>query len=152
MRLPALWIAVEGSFGVSDEPLTQCSCVAYRNGFFQGLRFLDAGGDSWVVSEAIFERQPGILDRLLNRKLKVELRLSGPEHRPLSDIAEMLCTCVDRDPGDVYTQFVNQEELKGLFRSAKSVQELLHLTRTLGADLDEESTSIGREEDRGKRR
>jgi hypothetical protein len=131
-----LWISVEGSFAVTDEPLTSCPYVAYRNGFFRGLRFLDAAGDSWVVSEVIFERPPNIFDRLPNRKLRVELRLPGPEKRPLSEIAELLCACVDWDPGDIYTQFVDPEELKSLFRSARSVHELLHHARTLGADIE----------------
>ncbi len=139
MKLPALWIAAEGSFAVTDEPLTSCSWAAYRHGFFAGLRFLDAAGDFWVVSEAVPDRPPSHLDRLLNRKLKVQLRLSGPEQRPLGEVAELLCACVDRDPGDLYSQFVEPDELKALFRSARSVAELLHHARTLGAAPERET-------------
>ena len=137
MRVPALWIATEGSFEVMDEPLTWCSYAAYRNGYFQGLQVLDAAGDLWRVKDAILERQPTVLDRLLNRRLKVEVRLAGPERHPPSKLAELLCACVDRDPGDVYNQVVEHEELKRLFRSATSVAELLHHARNLGGPLEE---------------
>ena len=134
MKLPALWIAAEGTFQVTDEPLTSCSYVAYRNGFFRNLCLVDAAGDCWVVTDAALERTPNLLDRLLNRGLKVELRLSGPERRPLSEIAEKLCACVDRHPGDVCSQFVEPDQLKRLFRSAQSSEELLHHARMLGSD------------------
>ena len=132
MRLPALWVAREGSFEVAEEPVTACSWVAYRNGFFRGLRFLDSAGDSWQVKEAVPKRAPRLLDKLLNRQIEMDVQLSGPERRPISDVAEELCACVDRDPGDVYCQFVGHDELKRLFRSASSVDELLEHARRLG--------------------
>jgi len=130
--MPALWIAREGSFDVRDEPATTCSWVAYRNGYFNGLQILDSAGDSWLVTRALPKRPPTLLDKLLNRQIDVELDLSGPELRPLSVVAEQLCACVDRDPGDVYCQFVEHDELKRLFRSARSVEELLLHARSLG--------------------
>jgi hypothetical protein len=131
VRLPALWIAEEGSFGVTDEPLTRCSYFAYRRGFWQGLRFLDADGRSWIVQEAVVTRRPRLLDRLLNRSIGVSLRLSGPLQLPLPDVIELLCSCLERDPDEVYDQFSSRDELKALFRSARTVPELLHHARTL---------------------
>ena len=43
----------------------------------------------------------------------------------LAEIAEVLCSCVDRDPDDLYDQFVTHDELKALFRGATSPPELM---------------------------
>jgi hypothetical protein len=132
MKFPALWIANEGSFGVIDEPIKSRTYVAYRNRFFDGLRFFDISGDEWIVARVIPGREPGLLDRWTNRQVEVDLQF-GPPHRPaLSEIIERLCSCVDRDPDDIYDQFVTHDELKALFRAARSPQELIHSARTLG--------------------
>lgn len=132
MKFPAVWVAREGSFGVVDAPLTTGSFVAYRNGFFTGLRFFDSSGTEWQVEAAQPKHKPGALDRLLNRTVEMDLRMSPPRQPALAEIAEVLCSCVDRDPDDLYDQFVTHDELKALFRGATSPPELIEKARSLG--------------------
>jgi hypothetical protein len=62
----------------------------------------------------------------------MELRMSPPHQPALAEIAEVLCSCIDRDPDDLYDQFVTHDELKALFRAATSAPELIEKARTLG--------------------
>jgi hypothetical protein len=133
MEFPAVWIAEEGSFGVIDAPMESASFVAYRNGFFDGLRFFDSSGTEWVVVGAAPGRKPTWLVRLLNRRIPVTLEMAAPRRPDLADVAERLCACVDRDPDDLYGQFMGQDELKAYFRGATSPAELIHRARTLGS-------------------
>lgn len=134
MNFPALWIAREGSFGVIDEPLDRASYVAYRNGFFTGLRFLDVSGAVWEVLDAVPERPFGLIDRIFNRRVAMNVRVGDPTRPPLAEVIDQLCACVDADSGDLYDQFVSQEELKARFRTSASPAELIRHARNLGAD------------------
>jgi len=140
MKHPVLWIAREGSFGVIDTLMKDGSIAAYRNGFFEGLRFFDSSGSVWEVGAAVPKRKPGALDRLLNRRVEMDLRIEPSRQPALAEVAELLCSCVDRDPGDLYDQFVTRDELKILFRSAASAPELIKRARTLGEEDDRETT------------
>jgi hypothetical protein len=135
MEFPAVWIANEGSFGVTDKPLAQGSFVAFQNGFFDGLCFFDSSGTEWVVERAVPRSTPGIFDRVLNRRLQVELHFAPPRQTSVSEFAERLCSCIDRDPDDLYDQFVPHQQLKTMFRAATTPAELIELARTLGEDV-----------------
>lgn len=132
MKYPALWIANEGSFGVADTPLRDTNWRGFHSGFFDGLRFFDSAGTEWVVERAVRTSAPGIFDRILNRRMQVELQFAPPRQASLAEVAEHLCSCVDRDPADLFDQFVTHAELKGMFRSAISADQLIQLARTLG--------------------
>ena len=132
MKFPAVWIANEGSFGVTDKPLVEGSLVAFRNGFFDRLCFFDSSGTEWVVERAVPKSAPGILDRILNRRLRVELRFALSREASVAEIAERLCSCIDRDPDDLYDQFVTHQELKAVFRASTTPAELIERARTLG--------------------
>lgn len=141
MEFPALWIAREGSFGVIDAPMNGGSFSAYRKGFFDGLKFFDSSGKTWEVETAVLKRKPSVVDRLLNRRVALDLQMRPPCQPALVSIAELLCSCVDRDPDDLYDQFVSHEKLKALFRTAVSAPGLIQLARTLGERDDAESTT-----------
>jgi hypothetical protein len=132
LKFPALWIANEGSFGVTDKPLVEGSFLAFRNGFFHGLCFFDSSGTEWIVERAVPASAPAILDRILNRRLRLELRFVLSRRASVAEIAERLCSCVDRDPDDLYDQFVTHRELKASFRAATAPAELIERARTLG--------------------
>lgn len=134
MKFPALWIAREGSFGVIDEPLDNASYVGYRNGFFTGLRFFDVSGALWEVLDAVPERPFGLLDRMLNRRVGMHVRVGDPTRPPVAEIVDQLCACIDGDPGDLYDQFVSREELKARFRTSASPAEVIRHARDLGAE------------------
>jgi hypothetical protein len=136
MKFPVLWIAKEGSFGVIHAPMKDGSFVAYRNGFFDGLRFFDSSGTEWEVRAAVPKRKPGALDRLLNRRIGMELQIGPPRQPALAEVAELLCSCVDRDPDDIYDQFVTHDELKAHFRAAASAPELIERAGNLGEEAE----------------
>jgi hypothetical protein len=140
MKYPAIWIAKEGSMGVTDEPMTSCSWIGYKNGFFRDLLFYDSGGEVWRAEEVILKRTPSFLDRILNRKLHFELRISGPEKPRINDIADQLCNNVDNNSDDIYNQFVEHDKLKYLFRSAETPEKLIHFVKTLGSEMEEDES------------
>lgn len=108
------------------------SVAAIRNGFFEGIRFFDTSGTEWRVESAVPQHRPGILDRVFNRTLTVDLQIGVQGSPAVADVAQDLCNCVDRDPDDLYDQFVSHIELKEMFRAAASAPELIELARTLG--------------------
>lgn len=134
MKFPALWIAREGSFGVIDEPLDGATYVGFRNGFFTGLRFFDVSGTVWEVLDAVPERPFGLLDRILSRRVAMNVKVGDPTRLPLSEIVDQLCACIDGDPDDLYDQSVSREELKARFRTSTSPAELIRHARNLGAE------------------
>jgi hypothetical protein len=119
--------------------MTGGSFVALRNGFFEGLRFFDSAGVEWKVAAAVPRRKPGIVDKLLNRRVEMDLRMEPPREPALGEVAELLCSCVDRDPDDLYDQFVTHDELKSLFRAASSAPQLIEHARNLGEQDDGEA-------------
>jgi hypothetical protein len=137
MKYPAIWIAKEGSMGVIDEPMTSCSWVGYKNGFFRDLLFYDSVGEAWRVEEVILKRSPRFLDRIFNRKLHFEMRISGLGKPRINDIADQLCNIVDKATDDIYNQFVEHDKLKYLFCSAETPEVLIHYVHTLGSDIEE---------------
>ena len=138
MRFPAVWVANEATFGVTDTPMVSGTTVAYRNGFWNGLRFFDTDGQEWRVVEATPDRAPSVIDRLLNRAIRMSLRFAGPRACPVQEVAEILCGCLDQAVGDLYTQALTRDELKAYFRTAPSLSELMQRVRTLGEDIVEE--------------
>jgi len=58
--------------------------------------------------------------------------MQPPRQPTLAEVAERLCSCVDRDPSDLYDQFVSRDELEALFRKAASTPELIAVARNLG--------------------
>jgi hypothetical protein len=132
LKFPAVWIANEGSFGVIDKPIVDGSFLAFRNGFFDGLCLFDSSGTEWVAERAVPRSAPGILDRILNRRLQVDLRFGLSRQASVAETAERLCSCVDRDADDLYDQFITHQELKAMFRAATTPAELIEWARTLG--------------------
>jgi hypothetical protein len=131
---PAVWIAREGSFDVVDEPLTVCNYRALTTAFFSNLVYFDSAGLLWEVDRAEPEQPLSWRAKLFNLQFRVRLAFARPIRREPSDVAEVLCTCVDADPDDLYSQFVSHEELKSRFRGARSARELIEVARTLGRE------------------
>ncbi len=69
---------------------------------------------------------------MFNRTLTVDLQIGVQGSPAVADVAQDLCNCIDRDPDDLYDQFVSHIELKEMFRAAASAPELIELARTLG--------------------
>lgn len=129
MTYPALWVARDGSFGVADAPLVEAAYVVFRRGFFDGLRFFDAAGSEWVVETAALEAPARLLDKALDRRVQVNVQLSSPRQASVSDIARLLCTCVDRVDDDLRDRVDNFETLKMSFRATPG--ELIERVRRL---------------------
>jgi hypothetical protein len=64
--------------------------------------------------------------------LELDIQLSQPAKVPISQVAELLCSCVNGDPDDLFDQFVTREELKSLFRNAESPLALITLAQSHG--------------------
>ena len=135
MNYPAILIGKDGSIEVIDEPIKSCSWIGFKNGYFNDLLMFDSNGESWKVDGVVITKKPSIIDKTLNRKINIVLNLNGPIRININDIATKLCECVDKDPDDLYCQFVEHEELKSLFRSSGSPSMLINHARNLGSDI-----------------
>lgn len=68
------------SFLVSDslDELAFCSTVGWRNGYYDDLGLFDSAGTYWSVIASV-DKEPTMLDRLVNRRLAVQLTLDEME-------------------------------------------------------------------------
>src|SRR5262245_57070999 len=123
IAFPALAIAWDSVMPVNAVQ-DRCSVVAWRRGYFRGLFYFDSNGLIWRVVEATPRTQPSLVQRLLNSKLRVDLRLDSPEHANLDEIKGRLVQIIDQDPDDLYDQFVSHEELKSMIRRSTTAAEI----------------------------
>jgi hypothetical protein len=135
MKYPAILIGKDGSIEVIDEPMKSCSWLGFKNGYFNDLLMFDSNGESWKVDEVVIIGKPSFIDKTFNRKLNIKLSLNGPIKYNINNIAAKLCECVDKDPGDLYCQYVEHEVLKSLFRSSVNPSMLINHARNLGSDI-----------------
>ena len=133
LTFPAIAVSPDDPFLVVDALPTESNVRALRNGYFSGMYFFDMTGARWPV--ASLDASPGLLDRLLNRRVPVQIVLGEPSSVDVATVARELCALVDRDPDDVYDQFVSHDELKRMFTSSASAAELIAAARTLGATV-----------------
>ncbi len=133
IRFPAIAISVGDSFFVvsSLEELTICSTLAWRNGYYENLALFDSAGIYWPLLAHV-QRPPNLLDRLLNRKLQVEVAAAEPLADGLSRAVSEICELVDQDPDDLYDSYLSHAELKQRLRRIDSAAALIRLARTLG--------------------
>lgn len=130
IRFPAVAVSPGESFYVTSSIPAQASVKALRSCHFERLYLFDSSGHRWRVKS--IHASPSRLDRLLNRVVPVALSFDDAGPARAADVAEELCTILDRDPDDIYNQWISHDELKQRFRSCSSVVGLIELARTLG--------------------
>ena len=129
---PVIAISPGDSFLVMNSPDWRCSRGGWQSGYFEGLVLFDSAGRLWKT-DATLERPFSFIDRIFSRVLPVRLKYGHPQDGKTADVTAMLNALVDGDPDDLYDQFVSHDELKTLFREAKSPAEIISIARTLGA-------------------
>ena len=132
IRFPAIEISESLGFVVVNELADSCNALGWKKGYFSGLGYFDSEGKWWPVVEAKASKPIGILDKMLNRKIKVRMVLGDPVPEAIGLAKSKLTEMIDNDPGDLYDQFVTQEELKDLVEEAKSPRELIEVADNLG--------------------
>jgi len=135
ITFPAIAICSRDSFLVVDAitELERCSTLGWQNGYYRHLGLFDSAGIYWSINAKV-EKEPTILDRLLNRKIAVHLTLGEPELDNMSRAVGEVCELVDSDPDDLYCQFLEHSELKRRFLAACNPHEFINLARTLGGN------------------
>ncbi len=130
---PAIAVGRGDSFSVvrSLDELATATCGGLGT-FYRELYVFDSKGLLWPVQAEPQAGVPGVLDRLLNRRITLQLRLGKPRTSQLSVVAEWLCDLVDADRDDVYGQFVTHDELKRRFRASVTAKELIEHAGSLG--------------------
>lgn len=131
-RYPVIAISPGDSFLVIDEPIRECSYVAWRNGYFDDLVLFDLDGRLWPTRAELRVR-PRFFQRWTNRSLPVHVYAGLPRDDAHEDAVRLLERIVDDDTTDLYDSFVPRSELKALFRSAEDAEGLVSVARDLGA-------------------
>ncbi|MBV9850335.1 MAG: hypothetical protein JO250_11720 [Armatimonadetes bacterium] len=147
LRFPVLAVSSD-SFIVFKQlsELSTCTRFALENGYYRGLILLDSAGIFWVVKDAAPVHAPSFLDRLLGRRISIQLDIGPPQQASLSSIIKKVCEVIDNDPDDVYDQFVTHEELKEKLRGCRSAEELIRVSDTLGwEDMEQDSAEEGKQ-------
>ena len=62
------------------------------------------------------------------------VRYAEPRPYDLAELKRELTALIDRDPDDLYDQFVTHDELKGLVSRAATRAELFRVAETLGSE------------------
>jgi hypothetical protein len=137
-QYPIVLIPSSDVFSVMEAPDWRCTTLGWRNGFFEDLQVFDSAGRLWPTSVQL-DRPIGVLDRLFNRKRRVQVSFDPPREEALPLVIPMLEKLVDRHPDGLYDQFLTHDELKARFRSAKTPVDLIELVRTLGGEDDSEN-------------
>jgi hypothetical protein len=137
IAFPAIAVSRRDSFLVVDsiDNLTTCSTSGWRNGYYNELGLFDSEGSYWPIQASI-NNPPNILDRLLNRRIAVDLAAGEPELDSADRIVRFICDLIDNDPDDLYCQFISHAELKEKFRTSADPRLLVELAGTLGAEDD----------------
>ena len=132
IAFPALAVSPENSFIVIDEAPTLCNYLGWRKGYYNGLLLYDSIGRLWRVARSTPTKPPGLLTRLLNRRMEVQLDYDEPVSDGLSEVSELVAQLIDDDPDDLYDRFVTHDELKSMFRAAKTPADFIGLAKNLG--------------------
>lgn len=132
IRFPAIEISESLGFAVVNELTDSCNALGWSKGYFSGLGYFDSEGRWWPVLEAKVSKPIGMLDKMLNRKIKVGLVLGDSVSEATGLAKKKLTDMINNDPGDLYDQFVTHEELKRLVEQAKSPRELIEIADNLG--------------------
>ncbi len=149
IALPAVAVSRGDSFLVvrALDLLHRCSRVALVNGYYTDLVLYDAAGQAWQVIDATPARRLTGLGRWLartvyNPRVAVSVRYAEPRPYDLAELKHELTALIDRDPDDLYDQFVTHDELKGLVSRAATLAELFRVAETLGSE-DAEGRDAG---------
>jgi len=129
---PALAVSPENSFMVVDKAPTLCNYLGWRKGYYDGLLLYDSIGRLWRVASSTPTKPPGLLTRLLNRHMEVQLDYDEPVSDGLNEVVELVAHLIDDDSDDLYDQFVTHDELKTMFRSARTPTDIIGLAKNLG--------------------
>jgi hypothetical protein len=130
IRFPA--IEMSDVFNVVEKASDRATTAAWRNGFYKDLAYFDSDGRLWCA-QAIPERHPALLDRLLNSRIKATLIFTEQHLDPMQHAKLRLCGMIENDPDDRYDQFVHSDDLKKLVMSAGSAPQLIEVARSRGA-------------------
>ncbi len=131
VKFPAIEISESLGFFVVNKLADSCNALGWRNGYFRGLAYLDSDGYWWPVVEAKLPKPISALDRVLNRNLKVSLKLGDPVPDGVALAKTRMIKMLDLDPDDIYDQFLTHEELKKHIMDAKGPSELIEITNNL---------------------
>lgn len=123
------------SFLVSDslDELAVCSTEGWRKGYYDDFGLFDSVGSYWSVKASV-EKEPTMLDRLINRRLTVQLTLDELEQGATTRAVRAICNLIDSGPDDLCCQLMEPSELKQRFLGVSDPSALIDLALTLGAD------------------
>ena len=115
VAFPALAVAHDSVLAVSALQ-EECSARAWRRGYFKDLFYYDSNGMIWRVAHAAPVTEPSLVQRALNARLRIDLRLEAPEQASIDAIKSLLTEIIEEAPDDVYHQAVSHEELKAMIQ------------------------------------
>jgi hypothetical protein len=131
---PSLHVCPGDSFLVppTDPARIRNSPLGLSSDYYRRLLIFDGSGRTWRVEDVRTDRGVTFLDRLLRKTLNARLVCRAAPDVEMQQVVDELCSIVDSDSDDLYNQFVSHNELKRLFRSARSPGELIEVARRLG--------------------
>lgn len=133
MDFPVIALPQNDAIEVCDQLPRSCSYLALQKEYFTSLSYFDSTGRLWPVSSIVLEKQPSFLGKLFNFEIPISIEIGEPINNSLDVAKKIICTLIDKDPDDLYDQFVSHEELKGLVKEAHSPTELIQAIGSLGA-------------------
>ena len=133
--LPALLLAAD-TFQVVNS-LIVSSAGPQSDAWLRACRLFDSAGAAWEIAELCPSPVAPPAKRLFGKTLhSVELVVAGAKPYDVSALAVQLCALVDRDPDDLYSQWVPHDRLKELLRGASTPAGLVQTAARLGRDED----------------
>jgi hypothetical protein len=128
---PALIIADDGwvDLWYEQQTLSASAVATYSN---QRIVIYDTQNQAWLVERIIPVKKVSLLDRMVNRKLQVEMEVKQITTDAFAAILDVLDKAIDAG-NELFTQQMEAVNLKKAIQGAGSFEVLLETLRLAGA-------------------
>lgn len=121
-------------------PAELCSWpIDFRlNKLFRGDSLIDSDGAEWSI-EAVAASKVSLWQRIRHMSRRDQYRTVQVEYKQigtlsLQDLKDRTFAQIDRDPGDVMMQFVDDEDLRAGVSQTRTIQDLIEFLRKAECD------------------
>ncbi|HLK07369.1 MAG TPA: hypothetical protein VKV30_05500 [Candidatus Angelobacter sp.] len=132
VAFPALIIADDGWVDLWNGPQQVFTTSAIAKYNKRRVVLYDTRDQAWEVEGIVPSKRMGLLDKVLNRRLQVQIKVTSIADPAFPKVVAILETAIDADD-DTLTQSIEASELKVAIKGADSFLALVRVLKRTGA-------------------